>query len=292
MNQKTKRILKKLAFYAVFAVFLTVFLVCAYKIGSWLIDNAKADSHYTSLQDDKNNIQVERPTNPTTVITQPGETPAPTLVPETTPAPELVTITHPETGEPMEILPEYAEIFQKNTDMVGWICIPGTKLDYPVVQSPKQVNYYLYRNFYKEYNKHGCIYAREQCEVDKPSDNITLYGHRMQDGSMFATLVNYTKKDFFEKNRYIYFDTLTERHNYEIIAVFKTTATLGEGFQYHLFVDAANEASFDSFIQTCKAESFYETGATAQYGDKLITLSTCEYSQDNGRLVIVAKRIA
>ena len=107
---------------------------------------------------------------------------------------------------------------------------------------------------------------------------------------MFARLDNYLKKDFYEKYPSIRFDTLYERHTYTIFAVFTTTASVGRGFAYHLFEDAADEADFQDFVSTCKSLSLYETGITPVYGDKLITLSTCEYSQDNGRLVVVAVR--
>ena len=108
---------------------------------------------------------------------------------------------------------------------------------------------------------------------------------------MFGQLENYMDKSFFPDHRYIYFDTLTEIHTYEIIAVFKTSGTTGKGFAYHTFVDAENEEDFNEYVSTCKELSLYKIDATAQYGDKLITLSTCEYSQANGRLVIVAKRL-
>ncbi len=287
---------KKIIFYIVLAILVGVFAYSAYRLGSYILESVLTKGDYSDLSDMHGGHTAPRPS-----ITQPPATTPPehtgpgvietTPVP-TTPAPEFVTISHPNTGEEMKVLPEFEELFLKNPDTVGWIAIPGTVIDYPVVQSPKNPDYYLHRDFNKKYNLHGCIYAREQCDVDAPSDNITIYGHRMQDGSMFAQLINYTKESFYENNRYIYFDTLTERHTYEIFAVFKTTATLGEGFQYHLFVDAKGEAEFNSFVKTCKRESFYDTGITPQYGDKLITLSTCEYSQENGRLVIVAVRVA
>ena len=108
---------------------------------------------------------------------------------------------------------------------------------------------------------------------------------------MFNALNGYTRKAFWEEHRYIQFDTLTEHHTYEIIAVFKTSANMGEGFLYYKFVDAANQEEFNKFVGTCKELAFYNTGVTAEYGDKLITLSTCEYTLNNGRLVVVAKRL-
>ncbi len=286
MNPKIKRIVLTL----IILVLLCVFLYSAYQLGQYLVESLSSKRNYNQLSNLVDEHRGERPAVTTPVETQPGETTTP--VETTEPPPVHITITHPETGEEMLILPEFAQVFQQNTDMVGWISIPGTVIDYPVVQTPDEPDYYLHRDFEKKYNLHGCIYAREQCDINKPSDNITMYGHRMGDGSMFAQLINYTKQDFFQQNRYIYFDTLTERHTYEIFAIFTTTATLGRGFQYHLFVDAENEHEFNDFVRTCKNSSFYDTGVEPQFGDKLITLSTCEYSQENGRLVVVAKRVA
>ena len=118
-----------------------------------------------------------------------------------------------------------------------------------------------------------------------------MFGHNMKDGSMFATLNNYVNQYFWEDNQIILFDNLYEYHTYKIFAVFKTSASLGEGFGYHKFVDAANEQEFNDFVSTCKKLSFYDTGITPVYGDKLICLSTCEYTLENGRLVVAAVRI-
>ena len=125
-----------------------------------------------------------------------------------------------------------------------------------------------------------------------PSDNVTMYGHRMGDNSMFGELGYYTDKAFWQAHPYIRFDTLQERHLYQIICVFAISAYEAESFPYHSFVDAADEAAFNAFIAKCMALRYYDTGITAEFGDKLITLSTCEYTRNNGRLVVVAKRIS
>jgi sortase B len=188
-------------------------------------------------------------------------------------------------------LPEYADLYLMNSDIVGWIRIEDTNVNYPVMQTPYSPDYYLKRDFNKESNNNGCIYVREQCDVFAPSDNLTIYGHNMRSGAMFANLFKFKDKSFWETHKTFTFDTLLEHHTYEIIAVFKTTASVGRGFAYHHFVNAKDEADFDQFIATCKKLAFYDTGVSAVYGDKLITLSTCEYSQTNGRLVVVAKRV-
>ena len=188
------------------------------------------------------------------------------------------------------ILPEYAGLYEENPDLVGWMAIDGTSINYPVMQTPDRVDYYLYRNFKKESSDHGSLYVRESCDVFAPSDNLTIYGHHMKDGSMFADLEKYRKQTFREEYPTIRFDTIYTPQTYTIFAVFATTASVGQGFSYHLFEDAANEAEFNDFVATCKALSLYDTGITPTFGDKLICLSTCTATMTNGRLVVVAVR--
>jgi sortase B len=175
--------------------------------------------------------------------------------------------------------------------MVGFIEIPGTSIKYPVVQSKYQANFYLRKNFYKVGASCGTIYVREACDVFEPSDNVTIYGHKMRNGTMFADLHLYKDKDFWEDNRIIHFDTLYEFHDYEIFAVFQAEANHPDSFNYHMFDDAKNAAEFDEFVSKCKSLAYYDTGITPQYGDKLITLSTCDKDIEDGRLVVVARRI-
>lgn len=202
------------------------------------------------------------------------------------PSPEIAAT---EPTEP-SMLAEYKVLYEKNPDTVGWISIDGTSVNYPVMQTPDRQNYYLKRNFSGADSAYGCLYVRETCDVFVPSDNVTIYGHHMNDGSMFATLNKFRTQTFWEEYHTIDFDTLYERHTYTVFAVFTTTASSGEGFAYHSFENAKDEADFDRFVSTCKTLSLYDTGITPQYGDKLICLSTCEYTQTNGRLVVVAVR--
>ena len=194
-------------------------------------------------------------------------------------------------GEPMVVLPEYAPIFERNKDLVGWIKIDGTNIDFPVVQRKESTDYYLYKNFDGEYSNQGTIYVREQCDVFAPSDNLTIYGHRTSAGTMFGALQKYQKEDFWRDHQYIQFDTVSERHTYQIMSVFTIETTEDSDFKYHLFVDAADEAEFDQFVTKAKAYSLYDTGVSAQPGDKLITLSTCVGYGDLQRLVVVAVQV-
>lgn len=271
--------MKKWIYNLLLGIFVAVFLVSAGCLAWYYIDAGRQADRYDQLS------QLIETENTRPAIPEEGV--------QTPPAVPLTTdVTNPKTGQTMAVLKEFGKLYQMNSDLVGWLSIPALHISYPVMQTPDSPDFYLKRNFDKEANAHGCLYARESCDVFTPGDNVTIYGHRMRDGSMFARLDKYMDKSFCQENPYIYFDTLFEKHTYQVVAVFLTTASVGEGFSYHTFENAADEADYADFVAQCKALSLYDTGVDAVYGDKLITLSTCEYSQTNGRLVVVAKRVA
>lgn len=198
-----------------------------------------------------------------------------------------------ETAQPVQpqeptMLARYEALYRENDDLVGWIKIDGTNINYPVVQSKDAPNFYLKHDFEKNYTDYGCPYAQQNCDVQAPSDNVVLYGHNMKDGTMFCDLTNYKSESFWAQHRTIQFDTLTQKNEYTVIAAFKGEAD--ELFAYNAFVDAATPEEFDAYVAAVKELALYDTGISAAYGDKLITLSTCEYSFENGRMVVVAKR--
>lgn len=279
MDRKKKKIL-----YAVLLViFAAVFLISAAVMVNYFVESWKRQKEYDKLLQDKLNATDPSASVPVVTI------PAPVPSSDVTDSSETTETTEPS----KQVLPEYAQLYLDNPELVGWITIPNTKIDYPVMQSSlDNRDYYLKRNFYGDYSDHGCIYVREECDVQSPSDNLTLYGHHMKDGSMFAGLMQYQKQSFWEEHKTFTFDTLTEHHTYEVIAVFKTSGTAGKGYPFHMFVDAESEADFDKFVSDIKGMAFYDTGLTAEYGDKLLCLTTCEYTLSNGRFVVVAKRIS
>ena len=264
----------KSIYVAMISFFLLIAAFSGMKIYGHLKEASKQDSLYDSLAQ----------------IVEISET-----TPETEPIPDMdasMPTVPPESVEPV-MLPEYAELYEMNQDLVGWISIEDTRVNYPVVQSPDEPNFYLKHGFDKSETDYGCPYVAEICDVSKPSDNLIIYGHHKKNGSMFSDLKKFRNKSFWENHKTFRFDTLYEKQTYEIIAVFKTvvyTRSTGE-FRYYQFSDAETPEQFDAYIAKCKAKALYDTGVTAQYGDKLITLSTCEYSNKNGRLVVVAKRI-
>lgn len=204
----------------------------------------------------------------------------------------FVEITDPVTGQPVQVLREYAAVYQLNPDMAGWLNIPDTTLNYPVVQTPEEADYYLHRDFYDNNSRHGTVYAHAQADLQTPSDIVTLYGHNMNDGSMFASLHKYANKEYYDKNPYIYFDTIYAHRTYQIMSVSEIDIE-EENFDYHNYVDT-NAFSFQNFVNNAKELSLYDTGVSAKYGDKLLTLSTCDndYASDNIRFVIVARLVS
>jgi sortase B len=178
-----------------------------------------------------------------------------------------------------------------NSDIVGWIKIDGTNINYPVMQNE---DYYLRRNFYKQYSTYGTPFIASYCDINK-SDNSIIYGHHMNNHKMFADLEYYKNKSFYNNHKYIKLYTLedekTIENTYEVIFAFKTVAYSNKGFNYSSFYNANTRLEYCDFISKCKELELYNTNNSAVYGDKLLTLSTCEYSQKNGRMVVVAKKI-
>lgn len=179
-------------------------------------------------------------------------------------------------------------LHEANPDCIAWITIEGTAIDYPVMYHPKEKNYYLRRNFEGEYDVSGTPFLAEICNPEE-SDNLIIYGHHMNSGAMFADLEKYKSKDFYEAHQVISLDTLHGTEQYQVIAAFTTAVYTNHDFKFYDFADAASVAEFYEYVEKCRQESIYDTGYSAEYGDKLITLCTCEYSQKNGRMVVVGK---
>ena len=192
----------------------------------------------------------------------------------------------------ISVQPTSRNLYLENSDMVGWVQIEGTSIDYPVMQTPADPNYYLKHDFEKNYTDYGCPFMQADCDALAPSDNLIIYGHNMKDGSMFADLAKYRSKDFWQTHKTVWFDTELSSSAYEIFAVIHTTvqADTTDAFPFYRFVDAATPEEFADYVSACKARALYDTGISAEYGDKLLTLSTCDNITDNGRLLVIAKK--
>lgn len=202
-----------------------------------------------------------------------------------------------------KVLSRFNWSLKNNDDVVGYIRIvndpdldPTHKkyylINYPILHHPSERDYYIDRNFYEQEDKHGSIYLREACDMFAPTDVLTIYGHNMSDGSMFAGIHKYLTKSFFNEHQYITMWDLYEEHTYQVVCIFRTSGTYGVGFPFHLYDNFADEAEYTEFINGVRDLAIYDTGIETQYGDQFICLCTCEYTINNGRLILVAKRIS
>ena len=183
---------------------------------------------------------------------------------------------------------KYGALYEQNNDFVGWIQIDGTNINYPVMQTPDNPDYYLKHSFEKTWSSYGVPYLDEACVIGQ-SNNLVIYGHHMSNGSMFCDLELYSDPAFCMDHPVIRFDTLTSFGEYEVIAVFRYN-TNQETFRYDREVNM-DETRFSWFMEQVHARELFSTGKDASFGDQLLTLSTCEYTYKNGRLVVVARKV-
>lgn len=180
-----------------------------------------------------------------------------------------------------------------NSDIIGWVEIVGTNINYPVLQGTDN-DFYMNHNYEKEESVYGAIFLDNAYDWNVKSNNLLLYGHNMQDGSMFHDLLNYADKEYYEDHPIIRFTTPEEDANYEIIAAFRSRVYYKSEqnvFRYYYFVNPKSQEEYEEFVKNAKEASIYDTGNTAEYGDELITLSTCSYHTEDGRFAVVAKKV-
>lgn len=192
------------------------------------------------------------------------------------------------------VMDKYRSLYELNNDLVGWISIEDTRIDYPVMQTIYDEEYYLHRNYEREDSNEGLPFMDSRCIIGLPSTNLIIYGHNMKNGDMFADLLKYEKKSYYENHRYIRFDTIYEEALYEIIAVFRTRVAYRDEdtFRFYNFIEADSTEDFYDYLDNIRALSLYDIQADAKSSDYLLTLSTCEYTVEDGRFVVVARRIA
>lgn len=196
------------------------------------------------------------------------------------------------TEEKTERMLKLEKLQEENVEIIGWLEIEGTSINYPVLQGTDN-DYYLTHNYKKENAIGGSLFLDKDFNLEKPSSNYLIYGHRMKNGTMFEDLINYKDESFYKEHPTIRFTTNQEDVEYEIIAVFYSRVYYKSEtnvFRYYYFVDAKSDKEFNEYVEKSKKASLYNTGKTARYGDQLLTLSTCEYSQPDGRFAIVARK--
>ena len=201
-------------------------------------------------------------------------------------------------------------VYLKNNDTVGWIEIEGTKINYPVMQTPEDPEYYLRRNFEKAYSESGTPFLDSTSRIGKGAGsyregegtwNWLIYGHNMKFGTMFHDLLEYDSRDFWEEHSTFTFrdivsagegKVVTEAGEYEIVAACRSRIKEKDSkeFKYYQYSGCMEEKTFNEFVAGIKKESLYDTGIEPEYGDQLVTVSTCAYHTEEGRFYIVGRK--
>ena len=197
------------------------------------------------------------------------------------------------TEQKTERILQLEELQKENKEIIGWLEIEGTNINYPVLQAEDN-DFYLTHNYKKEKASLGSLFLDKDFDLINGSSNYLIYGHRNKKGLMFEDLIKYSKEDFYKEHKKVKFTTNAEDTEYEILSVFYSRVYYKSEqnvFRYYYFVNAETEEQYNDYINNCKKVSLYDTGVTAEYGEQLLTLSTCEYSQEDGRFVVVCKKI-
>lgn len=184
----------------------------------------------------------------------------------------------------------YAVIAGQNPDFAGWLKIDRTVIDYPVMYTPEDVQYYIRRDFYGKESVSGTPFIGDHCNVD--SQGMIIYGHNMKNDTIFGALDEYADRDYWREHPVIRFSTVEEEREYEVFAAFRTRLLYEneEGFRYYEYVGDLTEETFGEFVEQAEAAALYDTGIRPEYGDQFLMLSTCSYHTKNGRFVVAARR--
>lgn len=192
-----------------------------------------------------------------------------------------------------KILVQYRNMAKEYPGLFGWLQIPDTQIDLPVMQPLKEEDFYLQHDFTGVASAEGALFTDPENNRWPQDDNTVIYGHNMKNGHIFGTLNLYENADYFQNHKEIHFDTIYETGIYEAVAILKTRILNKNerGFRYYQFFKYDNEKEFQECLDFVIANQLFDTGSRLKYGDKILMLSTCEYSRENGRLVIVARKV-
>ncbi len=196
-------------------------------------------------------------------------------------------------AEDLTILPEYQELYDQNNDFVGWLEVVDTDINYPVMQTPSDPEYYLRRNFNGEEDTNGTLFVDYRCDIVNATTNTIIYGHNMRSGKMFGGLKRYLDYDYYQAHKTIKFTTLYAEEEYEIVGVGLSDVGYNDDgeYRYYDFIDAVTGQELQEFLDNIQSLSVYDETIDIKSTDKILTLSTCNTYKENGRLFVVAKRV-
>lgn len=192
---------------------------------------------------------------------------------------------------PSRMLSSFDTLYDQNSDIKGWITIPNTVINYPVVQTHDN-SYYLSKGFNKTDDNHGTLFLDYRDNINPMSQNLIIYGHEMKDGQMFHSIRDYEKVSFYNSSPIITFNTLYRNDKWKVFAAFIANTLPPKGYVFdYLITDFNSSKDFRSFIDEVNARSLIKTSVDVKPGDTLLTLSTCTYEFPEARFVVMARRV-
>ncbi len=255
--------MNKKVYYALMSILIIIVIGCILYLGIYFFSNRMADKGQQELAD---------------YILEDSE--------------EAHTEFVQEEGDDTRIQHKYQKLYDMNPDFAGWLRIPDTKINYAVMLCEEDEEYYLRRDFNGEHSMAGMLFIDDESDIVTPGTNIIIYGHNMKAGTMFHDLLKYEDESFYQEHRYITFNSLYWDGTYEVLGAFYTQIETRDSdeYRYYRFFQADNADEFDTYVSYVKDKTPYDT-CDAEFGDELITLSTCAYHTENGRYVVVAKKV-
>ena len=264
---------KKISTIAVISVFSIIILLCLISIVSQKITEHNEKAEFEKLAE---------------IVTE--DTTDATVAEETVRKPNLLKVSNFDNEVQAEQTVSYttyyephsiSELISMNSECFGWISMSGTNINYPVMHTPSNPQKYLNKNFYGEYSYSGTPFLDSRCSAD--STNLIIYGHHMNNGTMFADLCNYTDNSYFTEHPTVVLETKDGAFLYSVFSVMKVKSD----DDWYRFTTAGTEKSYEKKISYAKEKSIYDTDITPVYGQQILTLSTCYgYNQDDRILVL------
>ncbi len=279
-KKKPKR-KRGILFYLIFLVLLSGALFCFYKVYDYYHGKMVYEKQLDELIEEVGDIS-ER--NPEIRAREDAYT-------------EVEGYTEPVYTEWMR---KYDELHNENADCYGWIKIPDTNIDYPVMYTPNDPQKYIHKGFDTKYQYRGLPFLSAETVIGhdnnmyRQSSNYIIYAHNMLDGTGFRDLLYYLKEDYGKEHRYAYFNIEYEEGIYELMAVVKARVYHSETkeFEYYNYSGILDIKQYEEYVETVKERSVYDTGVTASWGDKLLTLSTCHRrTGKDDRLIVIFKKV-
>ncbi len=224
--------------------------------------------------------------------TEPPTTQPPTTVPPTTLPPSTAPTEPPETEPPEpQMLTRFGEYYEMNNDIVGWIQVPNTIIDYPVTQYTDN-EYYLTHDFLKEESKDGNPFLAVEADILTANRSMSLFGHHRKNGLMFEPLVNYKKLSYYKSWPVFHFDTLYEESAYVIFSVFYMAGNrTDKQFYYYPVAEFVDDDAFMEHVTQLQKRSIFTTGIDVEADDRIVILTCCTYETDDLRIAVAGRKL-